>query len=431
MMSGQSDNDARPTAANNLQDELSGVEAWRHHLQVRYQHDAGRAIARALRGDNDPVFIERLLELLRTYSEIPHVGEAPQAADESILHLAHVIAARLIRLGYWHQLNQLWPKLCRLAELADNADQYINFTKFLAIVKGRQGDGQAGFAIYNRLVNHPHFQAASPTLQADIFTHYATMLLWGGQRHAAAPLLQHCLLLTENFATQTTADAHQAVADTQLAVAPLWESRAYALNQQGVLHMFCGEFALAHHYFAKMAALFITQGEENNLACVAHQAIGRLLLYERNYQAALTVLTQGMAIRQRQLDREGIAVNSIYMAAAQLGLDQLGTAKTLLNNALQDCHLLENEHDLALCHLYLGVLARRHQEYNRALAHWHEFTTVAGHVVLHFVELRILLPELGSLLAQGQFTMVWRLMKILWQSAQHDQLSPRMLWRFL
>jgi tetratricopeptide (TPR) repeat protein len=213
--------------------------------------------------------------------------------------------------------------------------------------------------------------------------------------------------------------------------APLWETRAYTLNQQGVLHMFCGEFVLARQRFDEMFAIFLAHNEENGLACVAYQAVGRLCLYAGHYQEALTTLEQGLRIRQQRADREGIAVNSIYMGAAHLGLGQTAAVEPLLTVAFDACHALDNTHDLALCHLYLGALAFQRQQRAQVRTHWTEVTTIAGQVILHFVELRPWLRYLWPLLRQGEFALCRRLIATLWRSTRHDQLSMKALWRFL
>lgn len=424
------DTTAKP--ADNPADPAAGALVWRQYLLEQYQHDAECAITRALGGEPDQRFIERLLELFRTYIETPGVGESPQLADASILRLAHIVAGRIVRMGYWRQMDYLWPKLCTIAEFTGDADLYINFAKYLAIVKGRQTDGQAGFVLYQQLIAHAHFQRAAPDLQADILCHYATHLLWGGQRKAAAPLLQRCLTLTQPYRESWVAHDAAIPYDRRIntGAGPLWEVRAYALNQQGVLHMFCGEFASARQRFAEMLTIFLTWHEDDNLACVAYQAIGRLLLYAGNYREALTTLDQGLRIRQQREDREGIAVNSIYLAAAHLGLRQHGVAETLLAPALDACRALDNTHDLALCHLYLGELAFQQGQYTQARTHWAEVTTIATQVILHFVELRPWLRYLLPLLGQGELALCRCLIATLWRSARQDQLSLAALWRF-
>ncbi len=399
---------------------------WRTHLQLQYRHDAERAVAYMLAGNRGQSFIERLLELLRTYVETPGVGDSPQLADDCILQAAYLAGEYFVELGYWRQMEYLWSTLCKLAEFTGDASLYIDFNKYLAIMKGRQGDGSAGIALYRQIIHHPYFQAAPPNLQADILSHHATVLLWSGRRKAAAPLLQRCLDLTSNYAQPPDA---QPPATSR--PGPLWESRAYALNQQGVLAMFCGDFALAQQRFEQILLLFQEQGEDNNLACVAHQATGRLLLYEGKWAEAVVVLEKGLLIRKRRQEREGTAVNSIYIAAAHMGLHQYDLAHSLLGETLPTCRALDNQHDLALCHLYLGLLAWGLHQSDRATYHWQETVTIAHKAVLHFVEVRMLLRVIPALFCRGHFALVWSLLQLLWQSGQHDQLTPWILWRFL
>ncbi len=411
----------------------NGPAFWRQQLNAAYRHDAQCALAQVSSSAIDAQFIERILELLRTYVEIPGVAEEPQPADGAMLQLAQMAAGHIAHMGYWRQMNYLWPKLCTLAEFTGDADLYINFAKYHAIVKGRQTDGQAGFALYTQLIRHPAFQHAAAALQADILAHYATNLLWTGQRIAAAPLLQRCLSLTDSYAEAPAVPEPVSPYDRQVnrIAAPLWETRAYTLNQQGVLHMFCGEFGHAQRRFDEMLVIFLARNEGNNLACVAYQAIGRLCLYAGDYRAALTTLDQGLQIRQARNDREGIAINAIYVAAAYLGLAQLVEVERLLNSAMTICRELDNTHDLALCHLYLGELAFQQGQSAQARSHWQAVTTIAPHVVLHFVELRPWLRYLPPLLWRGELTLCWRLLATLWRSTRHDQLTINALWRFL
>lgn len=407
--------------------------AWHRHMLNGYRQDAEQAMPRALSGDPDPIFIGRVLELLRTYVEVPTVGEVAQPTDRPLLDLAHVVAGRVVRLGYWQQMSYLWPKLCRLAEFTHDADLYIDFTKYLAIVQGRQGDGQDGFARYQQLISHPYFQQATPDLQADILSHFATLLLWAGQRQRAATLLQRCLALTTAYDRAIEIPPADTTYDRRInmGAAPLWETRAYALNQQGVLHMFCGEFSLAHQCFIEMRAIFLQQQEENDLLCVYHQARGRLLLYEGNYTQACTLLTAGYTIRQARQDREGVAVNAIYLAAAQIGLQQLERAEALLADALPLCQELDNYHDLALCHLYLGLLAYHRAQHDQACVHWQAMATIAARIAIHFVEVRTLINIIPQLIWRGSLMQAEQLTKILWKSIQTDQLGLHDFYCFL
>lgn len=406
---------------------------WHDHALEQYRRDAEQAIDWARGNVPDRVLIARVLELLRTYVEVPGVGERPQFADEQMLSLALHTIGRIRRMGYWREMNDLWPQLCKIAELAGDVDRYLIFVKYMATAKGNVGEKAEELAIYAQLLAHPRFPAATPTLQANLLITHAVTLLWNGRRQEAAPLLQRCLAITNPDAQASNRGEHHQDADVYLGLGntPLWETRAYALNQQGVLHMFCGEFSTARRRFAEMHAIFQAHGEAGNLLCVAQQAIGRLLLYERKYADALDLLTQGYAVRQRWNDREGIAVNAIYMAAARIGLQQFDVAKTLLTSALGICHDLENRHDLALCHLYFAHLALRQQNLESALVHWQELATLAPDIVLHFVEVRGLIRKVPVLFRCGEWALAWQLLKLLWQSVRNDQLTVRMGWRFV
>ncbi|MCB0111728.1 MAG: tetratricopeptide repeat protein [Caldilineaceae bacterium] len=412
---------------NNATGENHPAESfdWYNHWLERFQYEAERAILLAQRNELDHEFIQTILVLLRNYVETPGVGDYSQPADEKILRLAQLIISRIRRMGYWQDMNYLWPKLCAIAEHIENANLYVIFFKFMATAKGYVGNVNEELAAYSQLINHPRFQDVTPTLQANVLITYATALVWRGQRDIAAQLLQACLALTDVASPWHQGQHGQAAAEHRLELGntPLWETRSTVLNQRGVLHMFCGEFALAYRYFDEMSIIFQQHSEDDNLACIAHQAVGRLLLYEKRYSEALDLLTQGLVIRRRWIDREGIAVNSIYIAAAHIGLYQLDAAEEFLNEALKICHDLNTQHDLALCHLYFGMLARRRGQPEQVNYHWYELVTVAKRVVVHFVELRMLLPEVRSLHAAHNSLLYSALLRTLWQSKQHDQLT--------
>lgn len=405
---------------------------WQLHLQERYCYEATLALENFLAGKVERIFIERLLALLYTYTAVPRVEELPCLADESMLLLARAIAGHLIAMGYWQPLLLLWPQLCQIAQYSTDPIMYVVLFKHLALVKGRQST-EAGMLVYQQLIADKRFTHVQPQLQVDILVNYATNLLWHGKPTRAEPLLLHCLALTALGATQSeesyVKDRHGLRLGDWLAT--LWELRAYALNQLGVLQMFSGNFVAAQQCFDECLALLVAHDEVDNLACVAYQSSGRLLLYQRRYATALPILESGLTIRNRWQDAEGIAVNSIYLAAAQLKLKNFSQAERLLHKAIALCRELDNTHDFALCQLYLGELAFQRRQYAQARIHWRDVTTIATQVILHFVELRPWLRYLFPLLLRGEFVLCWLIIATLWRSTRHDQLSLRALWRFL
>lgn len=118
------------------------------------------------------------------------------------------------------------------------------------------------------------------------------------------------------------------------------------------------------------------------------------------------------------------------MAAAHIGLQQFDAAEALLADAFRICRQLDNQHDLALCHLYLGLLAQRRAQPEQATYHWQALATIATQVVLHFVELHVLLAELPALFYGRRYNLAYHLLQMLWQSIRHDQLSLSDLRRF-
>ncbi|HRW08586.1 MAG TPA: tetratricopeptide repeat protein [Caldilineaceae bacterium] len=411
---------------------LSEVMHWRRHLLQAYQDDALRAIAYFKANSVDQIFIERVLELLRTYVELPGAGQQPLPADDTILQLAHLVAGQVFQMGYWRQMRVLWPKLTQLAEFLDDPERYVNFVKRLAIVKGRQYDGQEGLKLYQQLIADPRFQKTSTSLQADILCHVGTVLLWNGKSSEAEPLLQQCMELTRDHAQLARKDAPRGRERRyNLEAAPLWETRSYAMNQLGVLHMFKGKFAQARAYFGQIMALYVEYDQLDNLACVAHQAIGRLLLYSNDHVAAIATLTRGLTIRRRHNDIANTAINQAYIAAAEIQLGNLEHAAILLRDALYACEGIDNLHDVAICHLYLGELAYLRRQWHQMVYHWQTTIDIAKKVELHFVEVRSWFAYLLPLFRRGHLRLALQICRTLWRSSCHDHLSPAALGRFL
>jgi len=203
---------------------------------------------------------------------------------------------------------------------------------------------------------------------------------------------------------------------------PLWEAKVYALNQLGTLALFQGNFACASRYFDRCQAVFIAQGEAENLACVAYQSIGRLLLYTDHPRAAIPIIERGLAIRQQRQEREGIAANSVYLAAAHLALQQATVAEALLTDALAIYRTIDARHDLALCHLYWGQLAAMRNDWARATDHWQQTITIANRVMVHFIELRLWVAWLPKILLAGQIRLCRAIIGCLWHCVRTQQL---------
>ena len=84
---------------------------WQDHLFAAYARDAEAIIKRVFAGGIDRPFVERILELLRTYTEIPDVGIKRQDADEAIVRMVHTAIGYIPHFTRWGVLTELLPKL--------------------------------------------------------------------------------------------------------------------------------------------------------------------------------------------------------------------------------------------------------------------------------------------------------------------------------
>lgn len=406
---------------------------WAERQRLSYARDGARAVERFMDGDRSQDFLIRALELLRTYTEAPGVGAAPHPADETMVLLAQAINAHVSNLGFWRQVDHLWPRLCAIAKLLPEQTLYVELMKHLATIRSRQGEGDSAQSLYAELMELPSFVQLPAYLRADVLQQAGTTQLWHGQPRQAKATLLRCLAIEEETSTGqlSKAPVDQFGVRASATPTPLWESKVYALNQLGNLALFHGNFADAATYFDRCQALFTAHGEAENLACVAYQAIGVLLLYTHRPQAAIPVIEQGLAIRKQRHEREGVAVNSIYLAAAYLALKQERVAEALLTEALTTYRTVETRHDLALCHLYLGQLAALRNDWMGATDHWRHTLTLVSLVMVHFVELRLWVAWLPRLLVAGQFGLAFAIVHCLWCCTRAQQLRLGAIWRLV
>ncbi len=415
---------------------------WAQRQLDGYARDAERVLACFLAGERDPAFLARALDLLRTYLQSRHStafpNSPPHAADAAVVKLATILNQHLQDLGFWHQIVALWPALIEMAKSLPDPLLYVESVNQLAIIKDRQGHVQEAQALFERIIGAPTFEHLPPIKRANTLIMAGSCYLWHGDHARAEQLLSACLAIcrcsgSEHSLLPTTlvAPVDQFGVHASGMPHPLWQIEGFTLKQLGNLAMFRGDFARAHRCFGQCLALFEANGEGDNLACVAHQAIGRLLLYERRFVEASIMLERGLAIRRRRREGEHVAANSIYLAAAHLGRGQLASAETLLTDALPHSRALENRHDVALCHLYLGQLAALRNQRDEHRLHWQEALHVMQTTSIPVVELQVWVRRLPWLWRRGEVGLCGAVGKRLLINVREQRLSGLTICRLL
>ncbi|MCL4862416.1 MAG: hypothetical protein KJZ93_23575 [Caldilineaceae bacterium] len=403
---------------------------WRQRHRAGYARDGRHALARFAGGERDGYFLRRALELLRSYTESPLAQITDLQTDEVMVRLAIELYHQLHNLGFYPQIAALWPLLAILAQRLPDPAPYAELVKQRAIALSVQGANEQVKALYGALTGSAIFARLSLRMQTDILTSAATWQVWAGDLHEGERLLQRCLTLTEPYLhlkTHTLTDANGRRSATYSI--PLWEARAYALNQLGAVAFFRGEFEQAAKHYHACRQVFLAHGEAENLACVADQSQGRLLLHWRRADDGIPVLAHGLAIRRRRQEAEAVALNLLYLAAAHLECQQLGVAEPLLNEAMQDCRALEHGYGAVLCHLYFGQLALIQGDVQATVAQWRQVLALLRTVEMPLVELRILVCYLPCLLYKGQWRLFVAASRQLIRSIRRQRLGPVTVWR--
>ncbi|MEZ4683455.1 MAG: hypothetical protein R2932_55530 [Caldilineaceae bacterium] len=334
--------------------------------------------------------------------------------------------------GRWHELLTLWPQVIQMAEHLPNPTSYIELVKNLATLKDRQGDGEDANQLYQRLLHATQFPQLPLVLRADLLHQVGTTLVWQGQLKRAGVLLHQVLALTEqHFDGSERPKTDQFGVRSSLQMTPLWESRAYALSQLGNIAMFHGRFIQAEQLYMACWNTLNQHGEAENLACVAHQALGRLWLHWRQPKRAIPILEKGIVIRRRRHHNEGVAINAIYLAAALMDCRELDHAEPLLNEALPIVRTVENRRDCGLCHLYLGQLELLRGRQQVAIEQWQQALSYLQTVHTPLIEQRVFIVYCPWLLTIGAFSLWHAVLKQLNNSSRQQGLLASDLGRLI
>ena len=128
-----------------------------------------------------------------------------------------------------------------------------------------------------------------------------------------------------------------------------------------------GDLAKAGQYYKDCLTVFEADGEEDNLACVAYQSLGRWSIFRGCLAEAVDYLHKGLAIRYRRQDRDGAAYCAIYLAEAYIQDNQLAEAQYLLVEAIQTCKALQHQLGEAMGYLAFARLEAKRGLFNEAI----------------------------------------------------------------
>ncbi len=377
---------------------------WGKHQLEHYSSDGERALQGLMEGEVSDFFLECSFNLLTSYLGISRHSAINHRSTEIITRLAQALYPHMQPRGYWSEISFWWPKVAMIAEQLPDATVKAQVVKQLAITKNDQGEAEEAQHLYEQLIAWLEFDLLSHYLQADILHQVGVCYLRQGSYTRAKEALTRCLAVSDEH-------NHQ-------------ELKAYALNQLGNIFMLQGSFEKARRCYEESLTTFETDGESDNLACVAYQSLGRLFTLQGHFPEAILLLERGLAIRRRRQEQGGIANNAIHLATAYLGCGRLDDAESLLNEALQTCGDLNDRRGTALCHLAFGRLETKRGENNAALAQWQQALDVLSIVPMPSIELEVLAVLLPQLLRAGRIRGTLPALARLLSNLRQQRLGP-------
>lgn len=415
---------------------------WIQHQFEGYARDSRLILRRLQCTGEHGLLAKQALELLRTYLAIPpEITRHPQV-DQQLVELAQILYIYIQTYGFGHDICLLWPQLRRIAKALPDPTSYVQITKQLAVVKNDRGEVTEAQALYEELIQTPGFGQWLPDQQADVLHQAAVCFYRQGNYLQAQRLAAACIDLPDAWDDRTDFPERQATPKStyalrvHVATPPVWESQAYAHHQLGNLALVQGNFAKAWCSYEQSLNLFIKHGEEDNLACVAYQSLGYLLVIRRRFADAVPLLEKNLSIRKHRGEKGGGAFAAIYLATAYLGLGRSTEAETLLNDAMAVCSDLQDWRGMALCHLYFGYLEHRYQ-HNRsaALAQWQQAQVVASSIPVPAIELQALAVLMTQFLSRGHLRQLKVVLIRLYANLRQQGLGPvaagRLLFHYL
>ncbi|HMN28018.1 MAG TPA: hypothetical protein PKE45_07670 [Caldilineaceae bacterium] len=374
---------------------------WPQHQLDRYAADA-TLLEQRLQQGTEPYLLGLAFDLIRTYISMPRERQAPGTADVAITRLARRIYHPLQQSGAWSEILYLWPLLCQIAAHMSERETARRLTVQLAVVQNNCGFHAAAEAHYTSLITATEFSDLSSVWQAEILHQLCTCCLDQSKYANAQRFLEHGLRVTAGHNLAIDALASNLRPTMPQPEPSLWELRTYLLNLCGNLALLRGEFRKARRAYEEALVIYQEHGEEENLACVAYQSLGRLLLHERKFEAALLILEKNHQVCRRRGVREGLVGSNIFLAAALIGLGRYDPAEALLREALAESKAMDNPVGLAHCLFYWGQLAAKIGHCEEAIAEWQRTLKTLQSVQCPLIELPALVGLGHALIATGR-----------------------------
>lgn len=334
---------------------------WAQRQLAGYTQDGQRALRCLMDGDITESLLARALGLLRTYLALPERVSAESSPAMVMTQLAWVLHNYIHDRGYWDDIGVLWPKLRLLTEHLPAPYYHAEITKQLAITRNSQGAAKEAQQLYEDLTRSPIFPELASEQQASLWHQLGVCYDRQGDVQQAQRMFIQCLQVPNqpDAAADYMGESYpepRKMTSGRFAAAPLWASKAFALNQLGNISLTQGDVECARCYYEQALRMLVNNGEENGMACVAYQTLGRFFLHQGCFLEATPFLENNLRVRRYRTEQDGAAHAAIYLAAAYLGQSRYPEAAALLNEALTTSCALGNKYNMALCHLYASYL---------------------------------------------------------------------------
>lgn len=350
-------------------------------LQLRGYISDSQSLLQRLRADGlDARLVRYALDLVHTYLKIPRASIRSPLLDEQMVRLVWNIHIEALQLSFWDDICVLWESMRPISRELTAPSHHAEITRQLAITLNNRGEAKRAQQLYEELIDSADFAQLPANQQADILHQAGVCYRMQGDEERAQQILQRCIAIADTHKAPASGAAAQSAESTRRGwedpftssnrAAQLWEAKAYALNQLASMAQNRGAFERARHFYQECLALFLEQGEGENLACVAYQGLGELLTAEKEYAAAITLLTKNLDIRRRRGEEDGAAHAAILLAEAHVGHGQCEEAFTLLDTALAILRKVDDRSGLAHCHFVYGLSEQMRNRPNDATTQW-------------------------------------------------------------
>ena len=385
---------------------------WRKYQLNRYISDSKRALQRLEAGQTDQSFLNFSFNLLTSgLTSIPEYQLVDANLNAAMARLAEALHPYILNQGQWAQLTLVWSQIVADQDSLRDLSTRAELVKQLAITHNNQGQAKEAQYLYDQLVNWPDFKHLPPIQQAEILHQTGLCYL----RQGVYPQAENFLV-----ASVTLSNTHA-----------LWDIKGFALSQLGNIAMFRGDFRQAEAYYGESTLSFEVGGEENNLACVAYQSLGRFFVLAKQFTKAIPLLEKGLVIRRRRQEQNGIANNAVNLALAYLGVGRLNEAEELLDEAFPICKELHDQRGIALCHLAFGRLEKKRGSRTMAILQYRQALETLDVYPMPPLELQILSELLPYLLRTGQIRIFLVALIRLLQNLRQQELGMVAIWRLL